>query len=285
MNEKIKKLSLSFEDLIKDYSTPQEVYNSLMSIVKTQKDYFEAKGPVLVIQLTFLIYSYKTTGSFELGEKMLNDNEFLFLIWSSGENHKEICQSCYGNDGYINCEECDGTGEVNCHICDGVGEIDCEECNGSGIDSDNDEEECRDCNGAGKTTCYGCHGNETESCQNCIDGLVTCDECDGSGEIETDSWDYDIEIIMTWDKNLIENAKETYNSLVPIMSVKELYDIKDKYVFMYAMDGNHAEFRKGFRANEVYCFDYADNPRLEFSRNFQTINANGSWRNIAAYEI
>jgi hypothetical protein len=50
MNEKIKKLSLSFEDLIKDYSTPQEVYNSLMSIVKTQKDYFEAKGPVLVIQ-------------------------------------------------------------------------------------------------------------------------------------------------------------------------------------------------------------------------------------------
>ena len=89
---------------------------------------------------------------------------------------------------------------------------------------------------------------------------------------------------MTWDKDLIEDAKETFNSLVPIMSTKELYDINDKYVFLYAIDENHAEFRKGFREKQMYCFDYADNPRLEFSRNFDTIKANGSWRNIAAYE-
>ena len=284
MNEKIKNLSLHFEELIQDYSTPQEVYNSLMSIVKSQKDYFEAKGPVIIIQLTYLIYSYKTTGGFELGEKMLNENEFLFLIWSNGDNHKETCQSCYSNDGYVNCEECDGTGEVDCEECNGIGEIDCDECDGSGIDPDNDEEECNNCNGAGKRTCYNCHGNETESCQKCRDGLVTCDECDGNGEVETDSWEYDIEIIMSWDKDIIANAKDNYNTLVPIMSVKELYDIKDKYIFMYAMDGNHAEFRKGFRENEVYCFDYEDNPYLEFSRNFDTIKANGSWRNISSYE-
>jgi hypothetical protein len=89
---------------------------------------------------------------------------------------------------------------------------------------------------------------------------------------------------MTWDKELIAKAKDTYNTVVPVMSASEISDIKDKYVFINIMDGNHAEFRKGFRAHEIYCFDYADNPRLEFSRYFDSIKAQGAWRNIAAYE-
>lgn len=283
MNEKLKKLAIRFDELIKDYSTPQDVYNNLISLAQSQQDYFNAKGPQLTIQLTYLIYSYKKTGDFELGEKMLNDNEFLFLIWSNGDYHTETCEECSGN-GEILCDYCDGTGEVNCHECDGMGEIDCDECDGSGIDPYNEEEECSDCNGAGKRTCWNCHGNETESCERCSEGFVNCEECDGTGEIESHEWVYEIETIMTWDKDLIWNAKDTYNSLVPVMSVKELSNIKDKYVFINLMDGNYTEFRKGFRANEVYCFDYADNPRLEFSRYFDSIKAHGAWRNIAAYE-
>lgn len=284
MNEKLKNIAMRFEDIIEEYKTPQEVYNSLMQLVKSQPDYFTIKGPQLIIQLTYLIYSYKNTQSFELGEKMLNDNEFIFVLYSHGHHHEEPCEACFINNGYINCDECDGTGELNCDECDGHGTLTCETCYGSGIDPESeDDEECWDCNGSGDRTCWKCNGNEITDCPECVDGLVNCEECDGVGTTTTDELEYTIEVIMTWDKSLIDVCKETSQTLVPIMSYKEFDNLKN-CVFMNTIEGNNLDFKKGFRENEVYCFDYADNPRLELSRNYNEIKPQGSWRNIASYE-
>ena len=284
MNEKLKNIAMRFEDIIEEYKTPQEVYNSLMQLVKSQPDYFTIKGPQLIIQLTYLIYSYKNTQGFELGEKMLNDNEFIFVLYSHGHHHEEPCEACFSNNGYVNCDECDGTGELNCDECDGHGTLTCETCYGSGIDPESeDDEECWDCNGSGDRTCWKCNGNEITDCPECIDGLVNCEECDGVGTTTTDELEYTIEVIMTWDKSLIDVCKETSQTLVPIMSYKEFDNLKN-CVFMNTIEGNNLDFKKGFRENEVYCFDYADNPRLELSRNYNEIIPQGSWRNIASYE-
>lgn len=284
MDEKVKKIALRFEGMITEFNTPQEVYNSLMQFVKSQPDYFTIKGPQLIIQLTYLIYSHKKTQSFELGEKMLNDNEFIFVLYSHGQHHEESCEACFTDSGYVTCDVCDGTGEINCEECEGIGEIPCETCYGSGIDPDSEDgEECYDCNGSGNRTCWSCHGNETTDCPECIDGLVNCEECDGVGTTTTDELEYTIEVIMTWDKFLIDDCKDTVQSLVPIMSYKEFDNLKN-CVFMNTIEGNNLDFKKGFRENEVYCFDYADNPRLEFSRNYDEIKPQVSWRNIASYE-
>jgi hypothetical protein len=284
MNEKLKNIAMRFEDIIEEYKTPQEVYNSLMQLVKSQPDYFTIKGPQLIIQLTYLIYSYKNTQGFELGEKMLNDNEFIFVLYSHGHHHEEPCEACFINNGYVNCDECDGTGELNCDECDGHGTLTCETCYGSGIDPESeDDEECWDCNGSGDRTCWKCNGNEITDCPECVDGLVNCEECDGVGTTTTDELEYTIEVIMTWDKSLIDVCKETSQTLVPIMSYKEFDNLKN-CVFMNTIEGNNLDFKKGFRENEVYCFDYADNPRLELSRNYNEIKPQGSWRNIASYE-
>lgn len=284
MNEKLKNIAMRFEDIIEEYKTPQEVYNSLMQLVKSQPDYFTIKGPQLIIQLTYLIYSYKNTRGFELGEKMLNDNEFIFVLYSHGHHHEEPCEACFINNGYVNCDECDGTGELNCDECDGHGTLTCETCYGSGIDPESeDDEECWDCNGSGDRTCWKCNGNEITDCPECVDGLVNCEECDGVGTTTTDELEYTIEVIMTWDKSLIDVCKETSQTLVPIMSYKEFDNLKN-CVFMNTIEGNNLDFKKGFRENEVYCFDYADNPRLELSRNYNEIKPQGSWRNIASYE-
>ena len=68
------------------------------------------------------------------------------------------------------------------------------------------------------------------------------------------------------------------------MSLKQFKEMGNKYVFLNLIDGHHANFKKGFRAHEVYCFDYSDNPNLSFSSSFDFINAQGAWVNISRYE-
>lgn len=265
MDEKIKKLALSFEDLVKDYSTPQLVYDSLMRIAKSQKDYFEVKGPSLIIQLTFLIYSYKQTNNFDLGIKMLNDSMFLFTLFSDGNEHREMCEACFG-EGEVECNACDGTGEVPCDTCDETGEIPCDTCDGSGVDPDNEEESCWDCNGAGNRTCPSCNGETIDTCEECGGRrFENCQECDGIGQIETDDWDYEMECILSWDKSLISDAIEFENTLVSLMSFDEYNEQNNYIVITYYGDDNYLEFKKGFRSKEVYCFGHDDNPDIKFT--------------------
>lgn len=263
MNEKLKKISLKLEGRIIHYNTPQEVYDTLINkVLRSQPDYFISLGPQNVIILTCLLFSYKKTGDFELGEQMLDNSMFLSLLSSNGNNYRESCGSCSGS-GEVECDFCNGSGEVPCESCDATGGIDCDTCDGSGTDPDSeDDDECSDCNGAGNRTCWSCGGNEIVDCFECRNGFVNCEECDGTGEIETDKWLYDIDIILTWDSKIIETAIERENSLSPIMSIDQYLNSNDKYILIDYIADNDMEFSKRFSADAVYCFSHNDNPPL-----------------------
>jgi hypothetical protein len=271
MNEKLKKIVLKIEDLFEDTEIPQTIYDGLEKLSKQQPEYFLMLGAENFIKLTFLIYSYKKTQSFELGEKILNDGMFIYTLFSEGNNHREMCQECSG-DGQVECNTCEGTGEIPCDECEGSGEIPCDTCDGSGIDPENEEESCWDCNGAGNRTCWNCHGSEATTCYDC-DGsrLETCQSCDEIGEIETEDWDYEMEVIFSWDPYLIEQSMEVKNTLIPIISLKEYYERNNYIVIKYYGD-DHLDFKKGFNSGEVYCFGYDDNPYIKLTSRGMVFN-------------
>jgi hypothetical protein len=175
-----------------------------------------------------------------------------------------MCEYC-GGDGETLCDVCDGTGEIPCQECDETGEIPCDTCDGTGLDSEDENESCWDCNGAGNRTCPSCHGDTMETCPECHGRRTeNCQECDGIGETETDEWVYDIEAILTWDNNLSSTAIEDETTLVPIMSL-DRYNKQENYIVIKYISEEHTEFKKGFRANEVYCFGHDDNPDMKIT--------------------
>ena len=105
-----------------------------------------------------------------------------------------ICPDC--NDGWVECEDCNGEGTVCCPECNGDGTVYCPDCNGSGNYIDEPcnkcggsgyyrgDTECRACGGTGRyvVECRRCDGDGTIDCDNCDgDGTVDCDNCDGDG--------------------------------------------------------------------------------------------------------
>jgi len=282
MNEKLKRLALKLEDSVEYYDIPQQVYDELLELAVKQKDYFDMIGAENIIKLTFLIYSHKQTNSFELGEQMLNDSMFLFMIYSEGYNHRVVCDDC-GGEGQVDCNECDGEGEVPCDECDGSGEITCDTCNGSGVDPDNEEESCWDCNGAGNLTCPHCDGNTVETCPECYGRrLEICQTCDDTGQVETDGWDYSIDAILSWDQELISSSIEHENTLVPVMPYSDFNYNNETVIFIQGYDEDFMEFKKGFRENELYCFGHDDSPTTFLKNN--SIHVDMPWRNLKHYE-
>ena len=85
------------------------------------------------------------------------------------------CSNCERSGEVINeCDECDGTGEVRCEDCV-QGKIECGECSGTGSieDDEGNDKECEECAGIGDIECDN----------NCYKGWITCDNCDGSGNV------------------------------------------------------------------------------------------------------
>jgi hypothetical protein len=64
MVEKIKKIAIKTEGLIKYFGTPQMTFDNLREIAKKQKEYFEYLGPDNFIKLSIYIYSLKETKDF-----------------------------------------------------------------------------------------------------------------------------------------------------------------------------------------------------------------------------
>jgi hypothetical protein len=158
-------------------------------------------------------------------EKIISLSKNLYLnIISFYEDDEEIVTEC-GNcdDGFIDCSDCDGTGNVDCRYCDGDGKVECDGCSGEGTeecrycdgtgketeteeDDEGDEvevevdctvcggdgtENCRDCGGQGDFECSECLGKGRETCGTCDGGgNEICDWCDGSGEEHTGDYRY-----------------------------------------------------------------------------------------------
>jgi hypothetical protein len=265
MSDKLKRLAKNLSELsLAEVDNLQEVYIRLCGLMTKQKEYFTHLGTDNVIKLLFYIWSYKQTGQFEMGDKMINQIAFAIPITTEGEHFVDSCEKC-GGDGYIRCDVCDGTGSVDCHECDGTGEEKCYACDGEG---EVDGETCDECEGSGKMTCTNCDGEESISCSECNDGSTTCDTCDGQGDVQTEDLEYKKYFIVTWSKPIKDRCEITEGDTDITMSEYDFDRLRDKYVVLHLED-LHDEFQSYVQENEMYCTTYTDTPRLYFSQHME----------------
>ena len=92
MDERIKKVAQKLHKSIKNYNDVSEVYQGVRTIALQQTDYFSHFGPDFLIKLTLYIYSFKTTGDFKLGEKMVNNLSFIQLLTTNNEPSIKECE-------------------------------------------------------------------------------------------------------------------------------------------------------------------------------------------------
>jgi hypothetical protein len=265
MDEKLKKLAVKVEGLIKAFSTPQETYDSLTELARKQKEYFMYLGEVNFVKLAICIYSLKETKRFDLADKLMDNLMFAELVSTENNQYSYTCDEC-GGDGYTDCGECDGRGKVECNNCEGKGEITCTECDGDGRQmGDGEWEDCESCDGEGETQCEYCDGEGDIECEYC-DGnqQVQCDSCDGEGEIDSDTdVVYSTFTIVTWNKD-IQNTCELKEGLVePAMSEYDFDRLRDEYITLFFEDTMHGPLN--IVENEMYCVDYGDEPQLAFT--------------------
>jgi hypothetical protein len=121
-------------------------------------------------------------------------------------------------------------------------------------------------------TCPECHGTRIEPCP----------ECDEIGEIETDELDYEMEVILTWDKLLIQQSIEAENTLVPIMSMEKYNQGENFIIIKYYGNDNYLEFKKGFKPDQVYCFGHNDNPEVKLTPQGMSVDA--PFTNLSYFE-
>jgi hypothetical protein len=272
MDEKIKRLARNISGLLPEPNSAQQVYDSLQSVMKQQSEYFEHLQPQNIIKLLFYIWSYKQTGDFKLGDKILNEISFAVLFETLGDIYTEDCGYC-GGHGEIDCDSCGGDGSVECYQCNGSGEIDCGDCEGKG--SFQDEEtgtfvDCESCDGTGEDECPECYGDGSLTCNECQNGRVECPECHGETIVETTEQLYLRYFIVTWD-NFIKNRCEITEGSNNITMSEYDYDrLRDDYVVLEFKDDKHADLHDFIETSEMYCSYFSDVPALYFS----TINGN-----------
>jgi hypothetical protein len=265
MNEKIKKLAVKIEELVKYFGTPQDTYDDLAKIAKNQKEYFTYLGEVNFVKLALYVYSLKETKGFQLADKWINNLAFAELVTTENSKYTYTCDKCDG-DGYVECDNCDGRGNVECNNCEGRGEIECPECDGDGRQMGDDEwEDCESCNGKGETECEYCNGGGENTCDYCNgDQQAQCDKCDGQGEIDSDDEVvYSTYTIVTWNKEIQDACELRASTTEPAMSEYDFDRLRDEYLTLFFEDNMHGPLN--IVESEMYCVEYGDEPLLKFT--------------------
>ena len=254
MNDKLKRLSKNVSELLpEDLRDPQDVYDAFSVVYRNQSDYFRNLGPENIIKLVFYIYSLKDTGSFALGDKIINNLSFASLFTTSGNYADEECRGC------------EGSGTVSCDNCDYEGRVKCDQCGGDGEDSSG--ETCDDCQGSGDVYCDQCGG----------DGDIRCDECSGTGEVETDRLHFEHYYICTWSEEVKRVCELESGTKEPAMSEYDFDRLRgDNYLTLY-YEGNESELRSFVEVNQMYCITYEDEPRLVIANNNLIIHWDDSY--------
>jgi hypothetical protein len=244
--------------------------------MQKQSDYFKYLGPDNIVKLTLYIYSFKTTGKFNVGDTMISSLGFANLITTEGTEYVKECDSCSG-EGELDCEYCD-RGEITCETCDGTGEVTCEECDGDGRQmGDGEWEDCEACDGTGNGKCEECDGNGSLNCDNCDNGKNECWECSGNGEVETNELKYDAYFVVTWNRAINGDFSLNENSKYPALSEFEFDRLRDEYIVLTYEDDGHAEFQNWVKINEVYCTFYSDEPKLNLTEKMKVDNRADSY--------
>jgi len=276
MNEKLKKLTVKLSELIPKSETPQQVYDGLILVMQKQSDYFKYLGPDNVVKLTLYIYSFKTTGKFNVGDSMISSLGFANVFTTEGTEYVKTCESCDGN-GELDCEYCD-RGEIECEECSGSGEATCPECDGDGRQmGDGEWEDCEECDGSGEVKCTNCGGDGYLSCDNCDNGKNECWECSGNGDVETTQLKYDAYLVATWNRDINRDFSLNENSQYPALSEYEFDRLRDEYIVLTYEDDGHAEFQDWVKINEVYCTFYSDEPKLNLTEKMRVDNRADSY--------
>jgi hypothetical protein len=278
MNEKLKKLAVKLSELIPKSETPQEVYDGLIPVMQKQSDYFKYLGPDNIVKLTFYIYSFKTTGKFNVGDNMISSLGFANVFTTEGNEYIETCNLCDG-EGELDCENCNG-GEIRCVTCDGDGEVTCPACDGSGSGKeigDGELEDCEVCNGTGNKKCEDCDGYGYFNCDYCDNGKYTCEKCGGDGEIETTQLNYDAYLIVTWNRDINGDLSLNENSKYPALSEYDFDRLRDEFIILTFEDDGHAEFQDWVKINEMYCTFYSDEPKLNLTEKMKVDNRADSY--------
>ena len=276
MNEKLKKLAVKLSDLIPKSNTPQEVYDGLNTVMKGQRDYFNYLGPDNIVKLTIYLYSFKTTGKFNVGDSMISSLGFANVFTTEGTEYVKTCESCDGN-GELDCEYCD-RGEIECEECSGSGEATCPECDGDGRQmGDGEWEDCEECDGSGEVKCTNCGGDGYLSCDNCDNGKNECWDCNGQGDVETTQLKYDAYFVATWNRDINRDFSLNENSQYPALSEYEFDRLRDEYIVLTYEDDGHAEFQDWVKINEVYCTFYSDEPKLNLTQKMRVDNRADSY--------
>lgn len=276
MSDKLKKLATKLSELIPKSETPQQVYDGLILVMQKQSDYFKYLGPDNIVKLTLYIYSFKTTGKFNVGNTMISSLGFANVFTTEGTEYVKTCESCDG-EGELDCEYCD-RGEITCERCDGTGEVTCEECDGDGRQmGDGEWEDCEVCDGTGNEKCPDCGGEGYLSCDNCDNGKNECWDCGGHGDVETSQLKYDAYFVATWNRDINRDFSLNENSQYPALSEYEFDRLRDEYIVLTYEDDGHAEFQDWVKINEVYCTFYSDEPKLNLTEKMRVDNRADSY--------
>jgi hypothetical protein len=244
--------------------------------MQKQSDYFKYLGPDNIVKLTLYIYSFKTTGKFNVGDTMISSLGFANVFTTEGTEYVKTCDSCDG-EGELDCEYCD-RGEITCETCDGTGEVTCEECDGDGREmGDGEWEDCEACEGSGNGKCPDCGGEGYLSCDNCDNGKNECWECNGNGDVETTQLKYDAYLVVTWNRDINRDFSLNENSQYPALSEYEFDRLRDEYIVLTYEDDGHAEFQDWVKINEVYCTFYSDEPKLNLTEKMRVDNRADSY--------
>jgi len=206
----------------------------------------------------------------------LSMNLYLYTIdfYDDSEEIVTECGNC--DDGFIDCSDCDGTGNVDCGYCDGDGEVECDRCSGEGT------EECRYCDGTGKETeteeddegdevevevdCTVCGGDGTEDCRDCGgQGNFECSECGGKGRETCGTCDGGGNEICNWCDGSGEGHSGEYRYRITRMKYitlgNKLSEFVDEPMLLSDFDDVDSDINKvpfSFSVNKKYYSDDDD---------------------------
>lgn len=272
-NERLQRLAIQLISLFPGDLTPKEIYEKWVGVAQKQREYFTYFEGKDVIKLIFFIYSYKTTGKFDLAIQILDRIFFALLYEDSGQTYTEECDYC-GGDGSFICDTCDGDSKVDCNECDGKGTVECYECDGTGKyeDETGDKEECSFCDGEGSVDCSECEGNGKVWCPDCDTGRVDCNECDGQGEIDGDGNELALYLICSWDNNLKQRCELNVSKPEPVSSSNGFHDNPNKIILNNNSWGDLNFDSSDIDENEIYCWGYNDEMILNLDSTMHLTN-------------
>lgn len=234
-------------------------------VIKLAKKFYKNhKG----ITSTSFFHLIRTSPHFDIIYTLLDGNQIAILCLLVGNLKDESETESLYNEIKSNMftfsivEIVNDENMTTCSNCGGDGDVDCPDCNGEGTKI------CSDCRGDGEDSeghrCNKCSGNGSIYCDNCSRGYVSCDECDGHGDVVNLGYkDITQMYFVSFDRKLFDYLEIKKDELDEISPKNFDSIIKSKKTFVtLSEDGSSDEFGDFIGGN--YIFAGLDKEQEEF---------------------